>query len=182
MSLRSLFPDKWFSPRADDFTLATQFVVAGSSQSFFQEKISSRWAYTFIWQFNLILLLCLRNLSSLMKKFLWVDALLWYFISIWHHCCFFTISLSRKKILMSVCFFFGNLIRYCCCGFAVQSLFLSNVDLQMWKCQRVCQEASFVEKVLGFQLHGDTQLGLKGPVAILGSCSGAFSIEKAKPM
>ena len=104
MPLQSLFTDEWFSPWADDFTLATQFVIV-ASQSFFQEKISSRWAFTFIWQFNSISLLCLCNLSLLMKKFPWVDALLWYFISIWHHCCVFIISLFLGKKSWWVCAF-----------------------------------------------------------------------------
>ena len=36
--------------------------------------------------------------------------------------------------------------------------------------QRIWKEVSFVEKALGlnFQLHGDAQLGLKGPIAIPG--------------
>ena len=64
--------------------------------------------------------------------------------------------------------FLGRNLRYC----------------RVYKClriQRVWKDDPFVEEALEFQLHGDTQLGVKGPVAIPGACSGAFSIEEVKP-
>ena len=143
----------------DAFTLATQFdILAVSSQSLFlKKKIFHCWLELFLLQLNSILLLCL-----------WL--------------CLYDLSFLEKYQLYRLALF-QCAIWFDIVGVSLHFQFLSNVDL--WKCskiQGVWQEASFVEKALVFQLHGDAQLGFKGPVAIPGSCSGAFSIEKAKLM
>ena len=125
--------------------------------SLFLKKIFHCWLELFLLQLNSILLLCL-----------WL--------------CLYDLSFLEKYQLYRLALF-QCAIWFDIVGVSLHFQFLSNVDL--WKCskiQGVWQEASFVEKALVFQLHGDAQLGFKGPVAIPGSCSGAFSIEKAKPM
>ena len=94
MPLRSLFSDERFSPWADDFTLATQFVVVAAA-------------------------LCLRNLSS--KEKYHPDGFALSYCNLILFCCYaFAISLPWWKIFsMGWRFYIGNSIRHCCCVFAI---------------------------------------------------------------
>ena len=114
MPLQSLFTDEWFSPWADDFTSATQFVVVAAA-------------------------LCLRNLSS--KKKYHPDGLALSFGSLIQCCCHaFAISLHWWMIFsMGWRIYIGNSIRRCCCSaVSSQSLFQGKISSQ-WVCAFIWQ-------------------------------------------